>query len=104
MDNPYVEVPPNRGTDGKTPPPGPSRMVGQVPIVAMLMIVQGVLELLLGTFLGCFSAASLFIAISGAQPENGRFFGFITLFYGGLTALHFVAGTLHIVAGWRNYR
>jgi hypothetical protein len=104
-DNPYVSPP--SGAAGRAPGRG---MVGHVPVVAILMMVQGGLELLMGAGL---------VAMGGVVPvmmrmDQGRggadgpppeMVGWIMLaVYGGLGLLTLVAAGLHFYAALRNYR
>ncbi len=88
-------------------------MTRQVPVVAILMMVQGGLEVLMGLGLvgmGIFLLVMMRNELQGARgaappdmpPEA---MGWIMLaMYGGLGVVTLVAAGLHIYAGMRNYR
>lgn len=114
-DNPYAspELQTGQGAGGPMPPypPSPSRgMVRHVPIVAILMIVQGALETLMG--LGLVGMGAIFPTImemdQQAAPPGGpppEAMSWILLaVYGGMGLITLVAAILHIVAGVRNYK
>jgi hypothetical protein len=109
-DNPYASPPSNAGS---FPPIGraPSRsMVGHVPVVAILMMVQGGLEVLMG--LGLVAMGGIFPVLMrmDEMPNRGEgpppeMVGWMMLaIYGGLGLLTLVAAGLHLFAGLRNYR
>jgi hypothetical protein len=87
-------------------------MASHVPIVAILMIVQGVLEILMGLLLGLLGPMLLaFIARAeqqgqGQPPPPGfrEMFDILAIVYAVLGGICFVAGVLKIIAGIRNYK
>jgi hypothetical protein len=110
-DNPYVS-PPSPAV-GSFPPVGSSRgrgMVVHVPVVAVLMMVQGGLELLMG--IGLVAMGGIIPVMMRMDEAQGggdgpppEMVGWIMLgVYGGLGLLTLVAAGLHIFAGLRNYR
>ena len=109
-DSPYA-VPPS--DPGSFPPVGraPTRsMVSHVPVVAILMMVQGGLELLMG--LGLVAMGGIFPVLmrmdelrDGGEGPPPEMVGWMMLaIYGGLGVLTLVAAGLHLFAGLRNYR
>ncbi len=91
-------------------PPG-GRMVGHVRVVAILMIIQGVFELLMG--LGVIGMAFLMPGLMRAQmaqqetppggPSPETMGWIVTGVYVGFGLLVFCTAVLHIFAGVRNY-
>jgi hypothetical protein len=118
MDNPYQspeaspEPPPGYSPFASSPRQLPGGMVQHVRVVAILMIVQGVLELLMGVGLGAVAALMPTLIRMEMRPVPGPpgqpppefAFWMVTGIYGGMAALALVAAALHIVAGVRNYR
>ncbi|NQU22002.1 MAG: hypothetical protein HQ567_12020 [Candidatus Nealsonbacteria bacterium] len=117
-DNPYQSPESSRGPQAG-PLPGmayqrrPRGLVGHVRVVAILMIVQGVLETLMGV--GLIVAAVVVPQIIAQQqrgepqwPPQGlppeEVLWMVRLMYGGMGLAGLIAGVLHIVAGVRNYR
>jgi hypothetical protein len=115
-DNHYAAPPVPQGSLAAAPyPVAPSTagrgMTRHVPVVAILMMVQGVLELLAGLGLMGMGVFMVFMvrtehfqqgAGGGPPPEQ---FGWIMLgMYGGMGLIALVAGGLHLFAGMRNYR
>jgi len=116
-DNPYAspELPSGQGPGGPIPPYAhpPSRsMVRHVPIVAILMIVQGFLEILMG--LGYVGMGIMFPVMMrmemeqqggppGGPPPEAMMWILLAI-YGGMGLVAMVAAMLHIFAGVRNYR
>lgn len=84
--------------------PGEAASVGgglarQVPVVAILLMVQGGLELLMGAFFVVFGGTmALYARQEAVQP--GMAMGGVSGVMGGAGV---VAGLLHAVAGWQNY-
>jgi hypothetical protein len=110
-DNPYASPP--SAAAGSLPVGGPNRgrgMVGHVAVVAVLMMVQGGLELLMG--LGLVVMGTVFPTMMRAQEMRGgadgpspEMVGWMMLaIYGGLGVVTLIAAGLHIYAGLRNYR
>ncbi|MBP89010.1 MAG: hypothetical protein CMJ64_20235 [Planctomycetaceae bacterium] len=112
MSNPYADPQPTAPSK-PLPPPQPPGLVGHVRIVAVLMLVQGVLELLMAIYYAVFGIffgstlgeammensgmrqaqgppPELMSAIMTATPIVMGFFGFIV-------------GVLHVYAGYRNF-
>ena len=85
-------------------------MVRHVPVVAVLMMVQGGLELLMG--LGLVAMGGFLPVMmrmdemqGGADGPPPEMIGWMMLgIYGGLGLLALVAAGLHLFAGLRNYR
>ncbi|MCI0458139.1 MAG: hypothetical protein L0Z62_14340 [Gemmataceae bacterium] len=87
-------------------------MAHQIPVVAILMIVQGTLELLMAALLyfGAFFVPALFGQMQqnpafgpGARPEDLEAMRTILpLVYGSMGTAALIAGVLHLVAGIRN--
>lgn len=101
-------------TSRPLPPPQAPGLVGQVRIVAILMIVQGVLELLMGCFLVGMSIMAVTVMKDafannpgmpppgqGPSPEVMGNIVFGTYLAMGLGA--FVLGLLHCYAGYQNF-
>jgi hypothetical protein len=96
------------------PPQGALGLVSHVRIVAILMMVQGALEMLLGVFYGVFGVLMAtvmregvmegpgFPADSGLSPD--AFVWLMIAVYAGLGLVNFVIGVLHAYAGYRNYQ
>jgi hypothetical protein len=115
-DNPYSSPETPGGLDpafagGPAPQASSRGMVGHVPAVAILMIVQGALETLLGAMLVVMGA--VFPTLMNIQTAQGnppppgmqaQEMGWIMLaMYGGMGLVNITAGVLHITAGYRNY-
>jgi hypothetical protein len=87
-------------------------MVSHVPVVAILMCVQGALEALMGAVyvgLGVFASVMMRMEIGqqGAPPpgmSQGVMTWVILGMYGGMGIVTLVAAVLHIRAGIRNYK
>jgi len=116
MSNPYeppLEASFSANTDQPLPPPQEPGLVSHVRIVAILMIVQGVLDILMGLFLGgmgTFMGTFMREAMQndpnlqqqpGPSPEVMA--GVMTGFYVGFGVLLLVVGVLQAYAGLRNY-
>jgi hypothetical protein len=115
--NPYqvpdeALTPPPSMENPALPPPQPPGLVNQVRILAILMIVQGVLEVLMGLFLTGMSVVAVTL-MKGAFAKNpnmppggpsaevmsGILFGiYLLMGIGGLAV-----GLLHCVAGYKNF-
>jgi hypothetical protein len=104
-DNPYAA--PASAAAGRAPGRG---MVGHVPVVAVLMMVQGGLELLMGVGLVAMGGLGPVLmrmdqGQGGADAPPPEMVGWIMLaVYGGLGLLTLAAAGLHLFAGLRNYR
>ena len=105
-DNPYATpaVPPGAGFGGPGTPVVNRGMVGHVPVIAILMMVQGGLEL---------AAGLLFVAMGFIIPNamKGEMHGpgappewFFLALYGGMGLGGLFGGFLHIMAGIRNFK
>jgi len=86
------------------------KMVGHVPVIAVLMMVQGGLELLMGVFLAVMAGVvPLLMRMDGVQggregPPPEAIAWMMLAIYGALGLLTIVAAVLHFLAGLRNYR
>ncbi len=115
MDNPY-QSPEEPSTpfgaswpvDGSRRPRG---LVNHVRAVAILMLIQGVLELCLSLVLGAVAAVIMPLASRGGMPQQQpggpppeQLFWFTICLYGGMAVVVLLAGVLHIAAGIRNLR
>src|SRR5690349_17482371 len=81
-------------------------MVNQVPIVAGLLIAQGILETLMGLFFVgvgiVMKVVPQFNKTGGGEPFDFSTFGL--LLYGGGGVLNLAAGILNITAGVKNVK
>lgn len=108
MENPY-EPPqaPFSAPSSMDPFRRRSRLVVHVRVVAILMIVQAVLELLAAAGLGAMTIIFplMFRHVQQQQemPE-GLEIWVLPLVYGGMALAALITGILHLVAGLRNYR
>ncbi len=93
-------------------PRSPSRgMVGHVPVLAILMIVQGAMEALMGLLyvgMGIFASAVVRMDIGPQTPpppgmSQDVMSWFMLAVYGSMGLVALVAAGLHIWAGIRNY-
>jgi hypothetical protein len=113
MTNPYQPPPslpeePDGRNELKLPPAQEPGLVGHVRVVAILMMVQGVLEILMGLFWGAMAALfptlTTFLESQQNQPPPpDEAFWFIIVLYGGIGVVHLAVGILHAFAGYRNY-
>lgn len=117
-DNPYSTPAMTRDVDAAGPYPAVPAAAGRgmtrhVPVVAILMMVQGGLELLAGLGLVGMGVFMMFmmrmeeVRGRGAGPPDmpPEAFGWIMLgMYGGMGLIALAAGGLHLWAGLRNYR
>ncbi|HVX11794.1 MAG TPA: hypothetical protein VHC22_11485 [Pirellulales bacterium] len=71
----------------------------QIPVVAILLMVQGALELLVGGFFLFFGGTVALFAKQEAV-QQGMIFGGVSTAMGASGVL---AGALHAIAGWQNY-
>ena len=113
MNNPYepppTDLPPSETQKEMTlPPPQEPGLVGHVRVIAILMMVQGALEMVMGLFLATF--AILFPSLQSIMEEQGQpgvppegAIWFMIGLYGGIGLVHLCAGVLHAYAGYRNY-
>jgi hypothetical protein len=110
-DNPYQSPAGQYGANQPTwqnQPPIDVGLARQIPIVAILMIVQGVLEILVsfGLVAMAFFLPQQIVNDPNALPPNfepGTFTKMITGVYVGLGAVLFIIGALKIFAGIQNY-
>jgi len=116
MENPYqspeaplqppIAAPP---ADPFQRPPG---LVRHVRVVAILMIIQGVLETLGGLVLIAMGLVMPWLMtqqgqnmpVAPGQPPAETFFWILTFVYGGMGIVVLAVAALHVVAGLRNYR
>lgn len=115
MSNPYeaTAAPTPLGTNKPLPPPEPPGLVGHVRIVAILMLVQGVLELLMAVYyvvFGLFFGASFSEAMlenpnfrQGQGPPPEVMSSIMTATPIVMGFFGFVVGVLHVYAGYRNF-
>ena len=112
--NPYSAEPlaagPPNSESSEAAVPRDMGMVRHVPTVATLMLVQGVLESLMGMFfigMGVFMAVAVREAMI-QQPPNGqdveKFAWMMGGIYGGLGLVGIIGGVVKIVAGILNLR
>jgi hypothetical protein len=117
-DNPYASpsLQASKGPVGQYAPlpRSPGRgMVGHVQVVAILMIVQGALEALMG--FGLVAMGGFFPAMMQMEMDRGNagqqppipaeaMSWMMLVIYGGLGLLVLIAAGLHIFAGIRNYQ
>jgi hypothetical protein len=109
MENPYQSPEQPSGPFAPSLPEGlrllPSRFVGHVRVVAILMLIQGMLELGMAVLLGVMAVVLPQMMVQEALPAPPEtFFRIMTLTYGGMAAATFVAALLHIMAGVQNLR
>jgi hypothetical protein len=114
MENPYQSPEEPCGPFAEAVPEGsfprPGGLVRHVRVVAILMIVQGALELGMAILLGVLAVVVPQVAMQAAasHPQDSlppeTFLQIMTFTYGGMAAATGVAALLHIIAGVRNYR
>jgi hypothetical protein len=114
MENPYQSPEEPSGPFAASVPEGsfprPAGLVRHVRVVAILMIVQGALELGMAVLLGVLAVIVPQMAAQAASshPQDSlppeTFLQIMTFTYGGMAAVTLVAALLHIIAGVRNYR
>ena len=79
----------------------------QVPIVAILLIVQGVLELLFGLYLVAMAVMFGVVDINDFAPQDGQRVAMpawiLPTIFGGMALCGLVLGSIKIYAGWLNY-
>ena len=114
MDNPY-QSPEESCTPGWGSPMDPRfrprGLVGHIRVLAILMIVQGALDLAMGCMLGVMAVAIgplMSHAEMQQQPNVGpmpeQMFWLVTVIYGGMAVVMLIVAVLHIVAGVQNCR
>lgn len=111
-DNPYAspELQSDLGPGGPMQPYAPvpgQGMVRHVPVVAILMIVQGALETIMGLGLvgmGVFVPLMMQTQAGQDGPPPEEMTWFLLAVYGGMGLVTLVAAMLHIFGGVRNYR
>jgi hypothetical protein len=108
MENPYQSpLAPLGSSNSMSPFQRRCGLVHHVRVVAILMIVQAVLEFLMAMGLG---ALAVYMPIMlrqmphQAAPPDPNVTWILPLVYGGMAAAALVASVLHLVAGVRNYR
>ena len=114
IENPYQSPEEPFRAAVEPPPPAPQRrspgLVHHVRVVAILMLVQGGLELLAAIGIGVMAAVLPHMMQLDLQHTKNppqfppNFFGFLTALYGGAAAVALLAGLLHLAAGLQNYR
>jgi hypothetical protein len=114
MENPYQSPKEPCGPFAEAVPEGsfprPAGLVRHVRVVAIIMVVQGALELGMAVLLGVLAVIVPQMAAQAASshPQDSlppqAFLQIMTFTYGGMAAATFVAALLHIIAGVRNYR
>jgi hypothetical protein len=114
MENPFQSPEEPGGQFAPCLPEGlvlhPSKLVGHVRVVAILMMIQGGMELCLAVFLGVFTrifpqmmAQEMKMQPQGDVPPE-TVAHMMTAIYGGAAVVIFVVALLHIVAGVQNFR
>jgi hypothetical protein len=114
MENPYqspeeVSAPLNEISPGGLPF-RPRGLVHHVRVLAILMIVQGALELIMAGTLAFFAVAmpriiaKVEVHNTPNTPSPKEMFMMMTVMYGIFAAVVLVAAALHIVAGIQSYR
>lgn len=108
-ENPYQPPPelPSDRPGAALPYPNESSKIRQVRVVAILMMVQGGLEIIMSGFLMIMalvlaSGGELIPSPDGLSPEAS--FWFPSVLFGGIALIHFVVAGLHLYAGFLNYR
>ena len=96
-DNPY-QVPQSASAEPSMVSGG-GGLARQVTVVAILMMVQGGLEMLMGIFFVIFGGAMAVYARQEAV-QQGLAFGGVS---GAMGMAGMVTGLLHVVAGWQSY-
>jgi hypothetical protein len=111
MDNPYQSpMAPLGPADPMDPFQRGPGLARHVRVVAILMMVQAVLELLAAAGLGAMAAYMPIVFRQMQQVQkppaavNQPEIWIVPLIYGGMAAAALAAGVLHLVAGLRNYR
>lgn len=109
MENPYASPSPSPFSDAAGQPPGVPPggrvrgLVGHVRVLGILMIVQGILDLLMGLLLG--AMAGVFPLVStmnpDAEPPPPGMLPFMIGIYGTMGLAGIVPGVLNIWAGVR---
>lgn len=109
MENPYQSPVESSGPLGEPLPIGAYArqpgLVRHVRIVAVLMIIQGVLESVVGVVVGAM-AFYLPLIVTRHQPETPppqHLFWTVTVVYGVIAIIMMTAAGLHILAGQQNY-
>ena len=117
MENPYQSPEePHAPLDVLSPMPlerRPPGLVHHVRVVAILMIIQGIFELLMGAGVGVMAMVlprmmEADMRRAPTPPDMpdmpANFFWIITVVYGAVAAVTLAAGLLHVVAGLQSYR
>ncbi len=110
MTNPYASPPPsdNPYAPLSTPPPpdGSDSFVKQVPIVAILMMIQGGFEFIMGAFwvgMGVFMSQINAFQPRAAEPLPPQFEWMMLAIYAGVGVVVLIFGLVRAYAGFRNY-
>lgn len=96
MENPY-QSPQSAGAEPAAAAGG--GLARQIPVVAILLMVQGGLEVLMGGFFVVFGGTMAMYAQQEAV-RPGMAMGGVS---GAMGGAGLIAGLLHVVAGWQNY-
>jgi hypothetical protein len=115
MDNPYQSPQePSTPFAGNPPMDGnhrPRGLVNHVRVVAILMLVQGALEVFAAFVFGVMAVAIRPMMLHQEmqmpppnQPPPEQFFWIMTVTYGVMATAALIVAVLHITAGVRNYR
>lgn len=104
MSNPYQSPVSAGGAEPESVDFG-TRWGRHVPVVGVLLIVQGALDMLMGLLLTALAVAfPIMLQTQPPSPElTPSLVGFVTVIYGGLSVLMLAVGLLSVIAGWRNY-
>lgn len=107
MENPYASPSPSPFSDAANAPQGlppghrPRGLVGHVRVLGILMIVQGILDIIMGVFLGVMAGVFPFMATLNPNqppPPPGMIPTMIAI-YGGMAAVGLICGVLNCWAG-----
>jgi hypothetical protein len=109
MENPYQSPQPLSGELASSAQGG--GLAGQIPVVAILLMVQGGLEVLMAGLYLVSGGAVAFVAanqgfdqMKGNPPLSPQAFGWLMVVtYAVLAIAAFAVAALKIFAGWRNY-
>jgi hypothetical protein len=111
MENPYQSPSASLGPSSEPSPFGPYRrppgLVHHVRVVAILLIIQGALEIVMGLFLGAMAVFMPLVVRRQPQANDfppGMLLWVLPLVYGGLAILVLAVAGLRITAGVRNYQ
>ncbi len=113
MDNPYQSPQEPSTPFGSGLPTDmnhrPRGLVGHVRALAILMVVQGALDLVMACFLGVMAVVIGPLMSQAEAPRAGgpppeQMSWLVIIIYGGMAAAMLVVALLHIVAGVQNWR